>query len=40
MHAHLTELWHLIKRLMAATFVTEDQDLKVLLASLELRARQ
>jgi len=37
---HLTELYRVIKRLMDATFATDDQDLKVLLASLELRARQ
>jgi hypothetical protein len=36
---HLTELYRVIKRLMDATFVAQDQDLKVLLASLEYRAR-
>jgi len=37
---HLTELYRVIKRLMDATFETKNQDLKVLLASLEYRARQ
>lgn len=37
---HLTELYRVIKRLMDATFAAQDQSLKVLLASLELRARQ
>ena len=37
---HLTELYRVIQRLMDATFATKDQGLKVLLASLELRARQ
>jgi len=37
---HLTELHRIIKRLMDATFETKDQELKVLLATLELKARQ
>jgi cell wall assembly regulator SMI1 len=40
LHLHLTELYRIIRRLMDATIATEDQGLKVLLASLELRARQ
>ncbi len=40
MRLHLTELYRVIKRLMDETFKTEDQSLKVLLASLEYRARQ
>ncbi len=36
----LTELYRVVTRLMDATSATEDQDLKVLLASLELRARE
>ncbi len=37
---HLTELYRIIKRLMDATFETKDQKLKVLLASLEYKARK
>ena len=37
---HLTELYRIIERLMNATFETKDQQLKVLLASLELKARR
>jgi len=40
MRLHLMELYQVIKRLMDATFATQDQNLKVLLASLEYRARQ
>jgi hypothetical protein len=36
----LTELYRVIRLLMDATFVTEHQRVKVLLASLEYRARQ
>ena len=36
---HLTELYRLIGRLMAATGATQDQELKVLLAGLEYEAR-
>jgi hypothetical protein len=39
LHLHLTELHHIIRRLMDATFATQDQDLKVLLAGLEYEAR-
>lgn len=37
---HLTELYRIIPRLMDATFKTKDQELKVLLATLELKARK
>jgi hypothetical protein len=40
MRLYLTELYRVIKRLMDATFAAQDQDLKVLLASLEYTARQ
>ena len=36
----LTELYRIIKRLMDATFNTKDQQLKVLLATLEYKARK
>ncbi len=36
----LTELYRIIKRLMDATFETKDQQLKVLLATLEYKARK
>lgn len=36
----LTELYDIIKALMDATFRTKDQQLKVLLATLELKARK
>lgn len=36
----LNELYRVIKRFMDATFKTKDQQLKVLLASLEYTARQ
>jgi len=36
----LTELYRVIRLLMDETFEAQDQDLKVLLASLEYRARQ
>ena len=37
---HLTELYRIIKRLMDATFKTKDQQLKLLLATLEYKARK
>jgi hypothetical protein len=37
---HLTKLYGIIERLMKATFETEDQELKVLLATLEYKARK
>ena len=40
MRLHLTELYRVIRRLMDATFATQDQALKVLLAALEKRARE
>jgi hypothetical protein len=40
MQQQLTELYRVIRSLMDATSATEDQDLKVLLASLEYRARR
>lgn len=40
MQQHLTELYRVITLLMDETFKTEDQNLKVLLAHLEYRARQ
>jgi len=40
MQQRLTELYRVIKLLMDETFKTQDQSLKVLLASLEYRARQ
>ena len=40
MRLHLTELYRVIERLMDATFATKDQDLKVLLATMEKRARE
>jgi hypothetical protein len=40
MRLHLTELYRVIQRLMDATFATQDQGLKVLLATLEKRARE
>lgn len=36
----LTELYDIIKTLMDATFSTKDQQLKVLLATLEMKARK
>jgi len=36
----LTELYRIIERLMDATFETKDQQLKVLLATLEYKARK
>ncbi len=36
----LTELYRIIKRLMDATFKTKDQELKPLLATLEMKARK
>jgi hypothetical protein len=39
MRLHLTELYRVIQRLMDATFATQDQELKVLLASLEYETR-
>lgn len=36
----LTELYRIIKTLMDATFETKDQQLKVLLATLEYKARK
>ena len=39
-HVHLNKLYQIIKRLMDATFKTEDQRLKVLLATLEYKARK
>jgi hypothetical protein len=39
MRLHLTELYRVIRRLMDATFATQDQELKVLLAGLEYEAR-
>lgn len=40
LQAALPELYNTIKKLMDATFETKDQQLKVLLATLELRARK
>jgi len=37
---HLTELYRIIKLLMDETFRTKDQRQKIILASLEYRARQ
>jgi len=37
---HLTKLYGIIKRLMQATFETKDQELKPLLATLEMKARK
>jgi len=37
---HLTDLYRIIKRLMDATYKTKDQQLKVLLATLEYKARK
>jgi hypothetical protein len=37
---HLTELYRVIKRLMDATYAAQDQGLKVLLATMEKRARE
>jgi len=37
---HLTKLYGIIEQLMHATFETKDQELKVLLASLEYKARK
>ena len=39
MRLHLAELYRVIQRLMDATSATQDQGSKVLLASLEYRAR-
>lgn len=36
----LTELFRIIERLMDATFNTKDQELKLLLATLEYKARK
>ena len=40
MRLQLTELYRVIKELMDETFKTKDQQLKVLLATLEKRARE
>jgi len=40
LHLHLTELYRVIRRLMDATFTTQDQGLKMLLATLEKQARR
>lgn len=40
MQLHLSELYRVIKNLMDETFNAKDQKLKVLLASLEYKARQ
>ena len=40
MHTQLTELYRVIRLLMDETFEAPDQDLKVLLASLEYQARR
>jgi len=40
LHLHLTELYRVIRRLMDATFATQDQGLKMLLATLEKQARE
>ena len=40
MQLQLTELYRIIKKLMDATYQTKDQQLKVLLASLEYKARR
>ena len=40
MQVQLPELYRIIKQLMDATFRTKDQDLKPLLAMLELKAHQ
>ena len=40
MELQLTDLYKVIKRLMDATFETKDQRLKVLLATLEYKARR
>ncbi len=37
---HLTKLYGIIERLMNATFETKDQELKPLLATLEMKARK
>ena len=37
---HLTKLYGIIERLMNATFETKDQQLKPLLATLEMKARK
>jgi hypothetical protein len=37
---HLNRLYQIIKRLMGATFITKDKQLKVLLATLEYKARK
>lgn len=39
-HMQLTELYRIIERLMDATFKTKYQELKVLLATLEYKARK
>ncbi len=40
MQGQLTELYRIIERLMDATFESKDQDKRVLLAALELKARK
>ena len=40
LHMHLTELYRVIQRLMDATSATQDQGLKMLLATLEKQARE
>ena len=40
MQQQLTELYRIIKRLMDATFKAKDKQLKVLLATLELKAHK
>ncbi len=37
---HLTKLYGIIERLMNATYETKDQELKPLLATLEMKARK
>jgi len=37
---HLTELYSIIEQLMKTTYDTKDQELKVLLATLEYKARK
>ena len=39
LYLHLTELYRVIQRLMDETFAAQDQELKVLLATLEYEAR-
>jgi len=39
LHLHLTKLYRVIRRLMDATFKTQNQNLKALLAMMEKKAR-